>query len=147
MIPLFGESQAGGKRDIVEGRLIWVALRAIQAGVSVVLDFGLWARAERLALLWLAASVGARAAVLYLEVDEPTQLARIAARWQAEPDATFALSAEDLTRWRALFEVPTADEVAGRSDPQAPRGYETWSDWASARWPSLPLLDDLRLGE
>jgi hypothetical protein len=26
MIPLFGESEADGKRDVLEGRLIWVAL-------------------------------------------------------------------------------------------------------------------------
>ena len=26
MIPLFGESEAGGKRDVLEGRLVWLAL-------------------------------------------------------------------------------------------------------------------------
>src|SRR5579862_2308902 len=69
MIPLFGESDAGGKRDIVEGRLIWVALRAFQAGVSAVLDFGFWGRDERSALVWLAEVVGAHASVIYLPVD------------------------------------------------------------------------------
>jgi hypothetical protein len=28
MIPLFGEPEAGGKRDVLEGRLIWLALEA-----------------------------------------------------------------------------------------------------------------------
>jgi predicted kinase len=145
MIPLVGDSDAGGKRDIMEGRLIWVALRAIQAGISSVLDFGFWARDERSALIWLAEAVGAHAAVMYLPVDEPTQVERITARLRTAPDTTFAISAEDLADWRALFQVPTDDELAGTFDPHPPAGYDTWSDWASARWPSLPPLDDLRL--
>jgi hypothetical protein len=83
--------------------------------------------------------------VIYLEVDEPTQGARIGARVHEVPGSTFAMSAEDLARWRALFEVPSADEVAGRVHRPPPPGYYTWSEWASARWPSLPALDDLRL--
>src|SRR5690242_13676660 len=44
MIPLFGDPQPAGKRDIVEGRLIWLALDVLRLGTSVVLDFGLWSR-------------------------------------------------------------------------------------------------------
>lgn len=145
MIPLFGESDAGGKRDVLEGRLIWVALRAIQAGISAVLDFGLWTRHERSALVWLAESLGAQAAVIYQAVDEPAQAERISARYLSAPDTTFAISSADLAAWRAVFEPPTGDEMAGQYRPPAPAGYATWSDWASARWPSLPPLDDLRL--
>jgi len=144
MIPLFGESEAGGKRDILEGRLIWVALCALQVGVSVVLDFGLWGRDERSALVWLARAVGAHACVLYLPVDEATQLARIRTRWLQAPDTTFAISEQDLAGWRAQFEAPTANELAGELPPHPPAAYATWSAWASARWPSLPLLDDVR---
>ena len=42
MIPLFGEPMADGKRFVLEGRLITVALQALRLGTSVVLDFGLW---------------------------------------------------------------------------------------------------------
>ncbi len=117
MIPLFGESEAGGKRDILEGRLIWVALRALQAGVNVVLDFGLWGRDERSALVWLARAMGGHTCVLYLPVDEATQLARIRARWLQAPDTTFAISEQDLAGWRAHFEAPTANELAGELPP------------------------------
>ena len=145
MIPLFGESDAGGKRDIVEGRLIWVALRAIQAGVSAVLDFGFWARDERSALVWLAESLGAHASVIYLDVDEPAQLERIQARSLMAPDTTFEISAAALAGWRASFQVPADDELAGTFHPHPPAGYGAWSDWASVRWPSLPPLNDLRI--
>lgn len=42
MQPLFGESDAGGRRDILEGRLVWVAYRALRAGSDAILDFGCW---------------------------------------------------------------------------------------------------------
>lgn len=145
MLPLFGESDADGKRDIIEGRLIRVALRAIQAGISAILDFGFWSQDERSALIWLAESLGARALVMYLDVDEPTQFERVTARFLTAPDTTVEISAEELADWRALFRAPTDDELAGRLCPHPPAGYDTWSDWASARWPSLPLLDDLRI--
>jgi hypothetical protein len=32
MIPLFGDPMAGGKRFVLEGRLIWVALQALRPG-------------------------------------------------------------------------------------------------------------------
>lgn len=69
MIPLFGESSAGGKRDVLEGRLIWVASRVLAAGTSVILDFGLWAKDERRALHWLAASLDVACVTVYLPVD------------------------------------------------------------------------------
>jgi predicted kinase len=149
IISLFGHEWrdiiASGRRDLLEGRLIWVALRALQAGASVVLDYGFWSRDERSALVWLARAVGARASVVYLPIDEATQLARIGARWCQAPDTTFDMSVQDLAGWRTQFEAPTADELAGEVVPPPPAEYETWSAWASARWPSLPLLDDLRL--
>jgi predicted kinase len=33
MIPLFGDSDAGGKRDVLEGRLSWLALAALRLGI------------------------------------------------------------------------------------------------------------------
>jgi predicted kinase len=59
MIPLFGDFDAGGKRDVLEGRVIWLALAVLRLGDSVILDFGFWARDEWSALRWLAASAGA----------------------------------------------------------------------------------------
>ena len=35
MIPLFGESDASGKRNVLEGRLIWLALEALKLNTSV----------------------------------------------------------------------------------------------------------------
>src|SRR5919109_962252 len=89
MIPLFGDPQPAGKRDILEGRLIWLALEALRLGTNVVLDFGLWGRDERSALRWLARSVGAKSNTIYVPVDRATQIERIHHRWMRTPHETF----------------------------------------------------------
>lgn len=134
MIPLFGDSAAGDRRDVVEGRLIEVALDVLRLGTSVVLDFGLWGRDERSALRWLAASVGAGAQVVYLPIDRTTQWERIAQRWREAPHTTFAMTQADLDRWQRQFQEPDAAELGGEVD-DAPVGWASWRHWAADRWP------------
>ena len=137
MIPLFGDSLADGKRFVLEGRLISVALRALSLGSSVVLDFGLWGRDERSALRWLARSAGASCQVVYLPVDSDVQLARVAHRQATAPHQTFPISAADLDQWREQFEVPEAGELSGTEIPPPPAGWPGWPQWAADHWPSL----------
>lgn len=140
MSPLFGESDAGGKRDVLEGRLIWVGLRVLAVGTSVVLDFGFWGRDERSSLRSMAQTIGVDCEVVYLAVDRETQQQRIRRRYQDTPAVTFDITAADLDVYRAQFEEPRADELDGSSLEPPPPGWSSWSDWASTRWPSLPRL-------
>jgi predicted kinase len=137
MIPLFGEPMADGKRDVLEGRLILVALQALRLGTSVVLDFGLWSRDERSALRWLATSAGASCQVVYLPVDKDVQRARIAHRQATAPHQTFPMTEADIDGWREQFQVPDAAELGGGSVPGPPPGWPGWPEWAADRWPSL----------
>jgi predicted kinase len=137
MIPLFGDSMADGKRDVLEGRLISVALQALRLGTSVVLDFGLWGRDERSALRWLARSAGASCQVVYLPVDKDIQLARIAHRQATAPHQTFPMAEADIDGWRQQFQVPDAAELGGGKVPRPPAGWPGWPEWAGDRWPSL----------
>lgn len=139
MIPLFGQQQPEGKRNVVEGRLIWLALSALRVGVDVVLDFGVWARVERSALRALAASVGATSELVYLEVDEEVQWRRVQARALTDAATTFAMTKADLARWRAMFEPPDATELEAAVPDPPPAGFESWESWVSQWWPtSLP---------
>jgi predicted kinase len=136
MIPLFGDSMAEGKRWILEGRLISVALQALRLGTSVVLDYGLWGRDERSALRWLAQSVGTACQVVYLPVDKDVQLARIAHRQETTPHQTFPMSEADVDAWRQQFQVPDAAELHGGEIPAPPAGWPGWPEWAADHWPS-----------
>jgi len=136
MIPLFGDSMAGGRRFVLEGRLISVALQALRLGNSVVLDYGLWGRDERWALRWLARSAGAACQVVYLPVDKNVQLSRIAHRQAMAPHQTFPMSEADVDRWREQFQVPDAAELGGGEIPGPPAGWPGWVEWAADHWPS-----------
>ncbi|WP_049575218.1 AAA family ATPase [Streptomyces sp. SBT349] len=137
MIPLFGASDADGKRDVLEGRLLSLALEALRLGTGVVLDFGCWSRDERSAIRWLVESVGASCRLVYVPVDAETQRDRIARRQSAAPDETFPMSEADLAHWRTLFEEPDAAELDGQDIGGPPPGWPGWPEWAADRWPSF----------
>jgi predicted kinase len=138
MISLFGEPKAEGTRDVLEGRLITVALQALQLGTNVVLDFGLWGRDERSALRWLATSAGASCQVIYLPVDKDIQHARIAHRQATAPHTTFPMTDADIDSWRKQFQAPDDAELSGGATiPEPPPGWPGWTEWAADRWPSL----------
>ena len=136
MIPLFGDSMADGKRFVLEGRLISVALQVLRLGTSVVLDFGLWGRDERSALRWLARSAGTSCRVVYLPVDKDVQLARISHRQATTPHRTFPITEADVDAWREQFQVPDAAELDGGEIPGPPAGWPGWPEWAMDHWPS-----------
>lgn len=137
MIPLIGESDADGKRDLLEGLLINAGLCALSVGTNVVLDFGLWGRDERSALRSLGASVGAVVEVVYLPVDQATQRQRVQERFLVRPGHTFPITDSDLAEWRAQFEEPTARELMGAPVPDRPADASNWAEWARRRWPTL----------
>jgi predicted kinase/streptomycin 6-kinase len=138
MISLFDGSQPDGKRDLLEGRLIALALQTLRLGTDVVLDFGLWSRDERSALRWLGTSAGASCRVIYLPVDTDVQRARIAHRQATAPHTTFPMTDADIDKWRMRFQAPDAAELrGGRRIPDPPPGWSGWPEWAVDRWPSL----------
>lgn len=137
-IVLFDDENPEDKRDLVEGKLIEIGLRAAQLGTNVIFDFGFWSKDERSALRWIAGTVGARCQVVYLPIDPDEQRQRITHRFATTPDQTFLISEAELAEWRNVFEVPDQAELAGTHLAPAPPDHPTWSAWASDRWPSLP---------
>ena len=142
MLPLFGSPDPpGDERDVLEGRLISVGLRVLALGTDVVLDFGCWGRDERHALRALAEASGAGYETVYLPVDRRTQLGRIARRQREAPETTRPMSEAEVDRWRAQFQEPDEQELAGTAHlvPPVPAGWASWQRWAVDRWPSLDV--------
>jgi predicted kinase len=138
-IALFGDQNPPDKRDLVEGKLIQLGMRAAELGTNVVFDFGFWSKDERSALRWIAATVGARSQVVYLPIDHEEQRRRVTDRFATTPDKTWHMSDVELEQWRTQFQEPDDDELLGSQIPPVPGGHTTWSKWASLRWPSLPV--------
>jgi predicted kinase len=141
MAPLFADSDAGGRRDILEGRMIWVAHQVLRGDSSVILDFGCWSAEERYAIRAMADSVGAGFELKYVEIEESERRARAGSRWHEAPESTFAMSDADHDRFLALCQPPSAAELSYSAMPEPPAGFDSWLHWASARWPTLPRLD------
>ena len=144
MIPLFGEPQADGKRDVLEGRLLWVAHEVLRTGRSVVLDFGCWTAEERWAVRAVTEHAEGRFRLHFIDLPEAERRARSTARWKADPSSSFAMSPDDHDRYVNLFQAPTDAEIRAPHQPEPPRGHRSWLAWAATRWPSLPDFSDDR---
>ena len=133
---LFGESLAGDKRDVLEGRLVWLARRALQLGTNVVLDFGVWGQDERCALHHLALSVDARFQLVYLHVDDDEQARRVQGRNAQGPATAFAILPGELEVWRQSFQEPDEAELTASAPGPPPAGYRSWEEWTAEHWPT-----------
>ncbi len=122
MTPLYGEeicepntlARWNDAHDRVE-KVQWrIAERALLLGVSVVLDFGVWAREEREDFRARAAALGARSELIFL--DEPLDVLkeRVKARNGSSGHGAYPISDADLEEWWALFQRPCDGELVPR---------------------------------
>ncbi len=146
MIPLFNHNDADGKRDVLEGRFIWLAMRALAHGINVVLDFGVWARDERSALKHLASTVGAECELVYTPIDLDEQMRRVGDRFATAPDTTFVMTDGDLAQWRNQFQEPDQQELLSPEPGPLPVGFASWEAWTANRWPTSLDLPGERAG-
>lgn len=134
---LYGAGNPPSASDVIEGRLIEIGLRALQLGIDVVIDFGLWARDERSALRQAAADLGAAVEMRYFELPPAEQRRRLELRQAVAPHTTWHMSQDELARWAAVISIPTPGELDGTEpidDP--PAGFATWDEWRRHRWPA-----------
>jgi predicted kinase len=112
MMPLFGWGEFEDKREIVEALLWSLGARALQLGMNVVLDYGLWARVERDEYWAKAEALGARVDFRFLDVPEDELLRRIESR-NRQPGATdVPITVEQLKEYLPKFQRPTQEEIA-----------------------------------
>jgi predicted kinase len=133
---LYGPENPSSASDVIEGRLIAIGLRALELGINVVIDFGLWGKDERSALRQAAAERGARVEMLYFEVSPAEQRRRIDQRQADEPHTSWPMSDDEVAEWAGNFQAPTPGELDGTEpvdDP--PPEYASWHDWRATRWP------------
>ncbi|MBW4700505.1 ATP-binding protein [Micromonospora sp. RL09-050-HVF-A] len=133
---LYGPGNPPLAGAVIEGRLIQIALRALELGTNVVLDYGLWDRNERSALRRAALDVGATVELHYFALSPSEQRKRRDQRQAEEPHTTWPMSDGELVEWAARFDVPTPGELDGGEpidDP--PAGFPTWYEWRTHRWP------------
>src|SRR3989304_7271580 len=96
MKALFGPENPDSASDVIEGRLIHVGMRALELGINVVLDFGLWSRDERSALRQAAADAGASVVMRYFELAPDEQRNRPDPRLAEAPHEAWAIPDQEV---------------------------------------------------
>ncbi len=97
-------------REKVERSQWTVGHRALQLGMNVVLDWGLWAREERDAYREQAQRLGSRVELWVLDPPLDRLWARVSQRNEKFTD--FQISRTELEAWDVWFERPDAEEIA-----------------------------------
>ena len=136
MKALYGRDNPASASDVIEGRLIQIGLRALELGINVVIDYGLWSRDERSALRYAAADIGACCDLLLrAHAGRATEAPRPA--FGRSSTRTWPVSEQELAEWASKIDIPTSAELDG-SEPvgEPPDGFATWREWAEHRWPS-----------
>ena len=136
MKALYGSENPEQASDVIEGRLVGIALRALELGTSVVLDFGLWGKDERSSLRQAAVDRGAEVVMLFCDVGLDEQRRRLDRRLAEEPHTTWPISEAELASWADIFQRPAEAEVDGSEPiPAPPSGFPDWDAWRADRWP------------
>ena len=137
MKALYGAENPSAASDVIEGRLVAIALRAVRLGIDVALDFGLWSRDERSALRYAGEQAGGSVQMWYAPSTLDEQRRRHDIRLAAEPHSTWPMSDEEMTTWARWFDVPSPGELDGTEpiDPP-PAGFASWPEWMEHRWPA-----------
>jgi predicted kinase len=136
MKALYGRDNPASASDVIEGRLIQIGMRALELGISVVIDYGLWSRDERSALRQAAADIGAAVVIYYFELTPAEQRKHLDQRLAEAPHETWPISKHELAEWASKIDIPTSAELDG-SEPigDPPDGFATWHEWTAHRWP------------
>ena len=98
----------GDSRQRVE-QLQWkIAQELLGMGLTVILEWGSWARAERDVLRMEARRLGAAVELHFLDAPVEVLFERVRQRNQESPPITL----EDIKKWSETFERPTPEEIA-----------------------------------
>ena len=89
-----------------------MAQEILSLGLSVVLDFGLWARIERDEMRTAARALGVGVELHYLDVPTDELWRRIQARNTEPPWNGHPIRRADFEEWVRIFQAPDAEELA-----------------------------------
>lgn len=114
LYPDDAEAAARDERKGLVERVQWeLAERLLVGGISVILDWGVWMRAEREHYRERARDLGANVQTVFVDAPIKTLHERVARRNRNLPPWTFHISVKELDEWAAIFEPPTHEELTG----------------------------------
>jgi predicted kinase len=97
-----------GRREKIEALQWRFSQELLAHGLTVIIEWGTWGRAERDTLRLGARALGAAVELHYLPAPVDVLLDRIQRRGVETPH----IERDQLLRWVEIFQVPTPDEIA-----------------------------------
>lgn len=97
-----------GRREKIEALQWKFGQELLALGLTVIIEWGTWARSERDTLRIGARALGAAVELHYLSAPVGVLFDRIRRRSMENPP----LERDDLLRWVEIFQVPTPEEMA-----------------------------------
>lgn len=114
-LALYGSDVESPEPDARHSRveqLMWdVAKRALELGVSVILDFGCWTRVERDDFRRRAQALGVQFQIHYMEAPREELLRRLRQRNQCAPEGVFVIPESEMLRYMEIFQPPSPEEL------------------------------------
>jgi predicted kinase len=92
-----------------------LAQELLALGLTVIIEWGTWARSERDTLRLGARALGAAVELHYLRAPVDVLFERLQRRGRENPP----IEREALSRWVEIFQVPTIEEMALFDEPLA----------------------------
>lgn len=89
-----------------------MAIKLLNLGINIILDWGFWSREQRVSFRRQAETFGARVETHFFDAGREQLAARLAERNADLQPGTFAVSETELERWMPWYEPPGADELA-----------------------------------
>ena len=101
------------RRAEIEGLQWKLTQELLRRGVTVIIEWGTWARTERDALRLGARALGAAVELHYLDAPAEILLESVQSRGMEHPP----IDRDSLARWYEVFQAPTPEEMALFDDP------------------------------
>lgn len=99
-------------RARIESFQLTLTLDLLRAGTHVVIEWGVWSRAERDALRDAARSIDALVELRYVSAEVDELWRRIEQRDREGRWGSRSIRRNELDEWVAIYQPPTADELA-----------------------------------
>src|SRR5262245_59436267 len=99
-------------REKVDRELWRLAQEVLRLGVSVVVDFGLWARSERDEMRAVARGLGVGVELHYLDLPSDELWLRIEARNLEPPWKSYPIGRAHFDEWVSIFQAPDVVELS-----------------------------------
>ena len=101
------------RRGKIEALQWMLGQQLLARGLTVIIEWGTWARSERDTLRLGARALGAAVELHYLSAPADVLFDRIQRRGRENPP----IERDALSRWSEIFQVPTPDEMALFDEP------------------------------